>query len=158
MYIDREARPKDVIPAVRMAATAIGGVLTLLTLLAAGWRRAGSRHSEVLFVGGLSVNMLLLAPTGHPHYLVLLVPLMMGLLAYQWGRSPSAQVDGKLRWLLAANFTFSAVPLVLESNLLFHLGFPMYTAILFWLGGMLVLRRLRHIEPAVVVREQKAAA
>ncbi len=157
MYLDRDMRPKVALPAVRLAATSIGGVLTLVTLLAAGWRRSGSRHSEAMFVGGLSVNMLLLAPTGHPHYLVLLIPTIMALLASQWGRGPAAEVEGKLRWLLAVNFVVFAVPLALESNLFFHLGLPMYCAVLFWLCGMLTLRDLRQGESLIVTPQAQGS-
>jgi alpha-1,2-mannosyltransferase len=171
MYINQDPRPAQVAPAVRLAATSIGGLLTALTLLAAGWRRNGPRRNEALFIGGLSVIMLLLAPTGHPHYLILLVPLMMGLLAHQWGQGPTAQPDRTLRWLLGVNFSVSALPLLLESSLLFHLGFPMYAAILFWLGGMLMLQRVQWAKfsfaaapiaensaPATDPREQRSAA
>src|SRR5205823_3965704 len=65
----------------------IGGTMTILTLLAAGWRRAADNAvradalNESLFLGLLILLMLPLAPVTHSHYFMMLLPLLAAVWA-----------------------------------------------------------------------------
>src|SRR5205814_582719 len=86
LHPDVYTRPAKASPGVRRASLALGGALTLLTLLAAGWRRARDPLSALLLWGALIVDMLLLSPVTHLHYFCLTFPLAAGLLADRWQR------------------------------------------------------------------------
>jgi hypothetical protein len=141
LHLDRQSRPAQVAGPVRMAHWLVGGALTGLTLLAAGRRRPRRPIAPVLFLGALNVNMLLLSPAGHAHYLVLLVPLIMGLMAAAWGDEDLTGFWKVLRWLLPLNLVAGALPLFSGMNVFHDLGLPMYSAILWWLVGVIVLAR-----------------
>jgi hypothetical protein len=141
LYLDRQTRPAQVAAPIRLAHWLLGGTLTGITLLAAGWRRPLSGIAPVLFLGALNVNMLLLSPAGHAHYLALLVPLIMGLLAAAWADTHSRRLWNVLRWLLPLNLLAGALPLLPGMNMLHDLGLPMYAAISLWLMGILLLAR-----------------
>src|SRR5207248_7606890 len=70
---------------VRLAHWLIGGTLIVLTLLAVGWKRAGTMPT-VLGLGSLTVIMVLLSPVCHLHYFCVAVPLVMGLIYHSLER------------------------------------------------------------------------
>ena len=72
----------------------------------------------MLFLGALTLNMLLLSPAGHTHYLVLLIPLMMGLLVAVWERAGAPYWNGRLTLLFLVNLLTSGVPLIVCWNVL----------------------------------------
>ena len=82
----------------------IGGTMTVLTLAAAGRRRTDPLN-EVLFLGLLTVVMLPLAPVCHPHYFMLMIPLLAGVLATYLGPRGLSHVSPG--WVAL----FAAVPL-----------------------------------------------
>jgi hypothetical protein len=139
LHLDRQIRPAQVAPPIRLAHWMLGGAFTGITLLAAGWRRPLGGIAPALFLAALNVNMLLLSPAGHAHYLVLLVPLIMGLLATAWADTTSRRLWNVLRWLMPLNLLAGALPLLPGMNVLHDLGLPMYAAISLWLTGILVL-------------------
>jgi hypothetical protein len=94
------------------------------------------------------VNMLLLSPAGHAHYLLLLLPLFMGLLAAAWERRGSPRVPAWFTALLLLNAAASGLPLLLRKNVLQHLGVAMYAALAVWLAGVVTLARLTRAERA----------
>ena len=86
----------------RLGHWVIGGTLTVLTLLAAGRRRSDDPLDEVLFLGLLTVVMLPLAPVCHPHYFMLMAPLLAGVLATYLGPRGLPHVSGGWVALLVA--------------------------------------------------------
>jgi hypothetical protein len=143
LYPDPATRPRHASPAVRRAHYAVGGLMTGLALVAAGWRRRDSGPAPVLFLGALVVNMLLLSPAGHAHYLVLLLPLFMGLVAAVW--EPGA-VSGWNAWsiaLLVLNPIAGGLPLMPGLGFLNDLGIAMYAGILCWLTALVLLWKIR---------------
>ena len=156
LFVDWKERPNQVAPEVRLSAWGVGGLLTALSLLAAGWRRTNSGLANLLLLGALNINMLLLAPAGHPHYLVLIVPLMMSLLVRQWEREPLARTPSTLPWLLVFHAIAVALPLMPNWVVLFNLGLPMYAGLIFWLAGIVSLWQMRRAELADVPRSDTA--
>ncbi len=92
LHPDRDRRPRQASPTVKLASFALGGVLTLLTIWAGRSGRARSGPGLALFVGCLALIMLLLSPVCHSHYFLLEFPLVAGLLAVSWENRP--RLDG----------------------------------------------------------------
>jgi len=132
------ARPA---PGVRLAHWAIGGGLTLLTLLAAGRCRGRDGTAEVLLFSALIANMLLLSPICHQHYLTLLVPLAMGLLAASRAVARSLLCPRTAWWLLTVNGFASLLPFIPGGKVLHFLGLAMYAEVALLLTAILVLHR-----------------
>jgi hypothetical protein len=139
LYLDRNTRPEQVSAAVRRAHWLVGGALTGLTLLAAGRRRHDSRLGRLLFLAALNVNMLLLSPAGHPHYLALLLPLVMGLVAVAWERRSERHLGVGLTFLLGINVLAGSLPLFPDMTFLYDVGLPMYAAVLLWIAAVVAL-------------------
>jgi hypothetical protein len=150
-------RPPQASSATRLASMAMGGLLTLVTLLAAGWRRPDAPLAPVLFLGALTLNMLLLSPAGHAHYIVLLIPLMMGILVTLWERAGVPYWDGRLRLLFAVNLLTSGVPLIVCWNVLYDVGVPMQGAMVYWVVGNVLLWRMTHPRKQAVTQQAELA-
>jgi hypothetical protein len=151
IFADWNERPALIAPEVRLTAWFLGILLTAITLFAAGWRSENMGRPNLLLLAALNVNMLLLAPVGHPHYLVLLIPLMMGIMVQQWERKPFV-FGGKVSWLLIASFTAVALPLVPNWIVLFNLGMPMYAALALWLAGVVALWQQRQTDSPTTLK------
>jgi hypothetical protein len=143
LHLTDDPRPPQAAAATRLASMAVGGLLTLVTLLAAGWRCPDSL-APVLFLGALTLNMLLLSPAGHAHYIVLIIPLMMGILVTLWERAGAPYWDGRLKLLFAVNLLTSGVPLIVCWNVLYDVGVPMQGALVYWVVGNVLLWKMTH--------------
>jgi hypothetical protein len=143
-HLTDHPRPPQASSATRLSSMVVGGLLTLVTLLAAGWRRPDAPLAPVLFLGALSLNMLLLSPAGHAHYIVLVIPLMMGILVTLWERAGAPYWDGRLNLLFAVNLLTSGVPLIVCWNVLYDVGMPMQGAMVYWVVGNLQLWKMTH--------------
>jgi hypothetical protein len=142
LNLDRATRPNEASEGVRRAHWLLGGLFTLLTL-AAVWRhdRGFRGKGLVLFVGALTILMILLSPVCHTHYFALAVPLTMGLLAWAWEQDLQPAQRGRLALFFAGQIIGQLLPLVPSLEVLKDTGLAMYTALLLWLVGCLVLRR-----------------
>jgi hypothetical protein len=147
LRLDRLKMPTTVAPGVRLAHWLIGAALTAATLLAAGWRRPHSLLEYLLLFGLLNINMLLLSPAGHNHYLLLLVLPAMGLLAAGWVRGGASSLPIGMRVFLAINPLVSVLPMFENLRIVHDVGLAMYCAIMLWLLGVLTLRRLNAESP-----------
>jgi hypothetical protein len=140
LHLDRWTRPHQASRTVRLAAYLIGGVLTLITLLAARRRQNDSAPRTVIFLGMLILCMLLLSPVCHLHYFCLSLLLLMGFLAMAWERDRGAGYLGNgWRLLLGANFVVNALPGVPGLDVLRDVCLAMYAALLLWLVGVVLL-------------------
>ncbi len=86
LYPDRATRPREAEPWTRRVHWAIAGLLLLVTMLAAWRGGVATPARRVLLGGALTTLMLLTSPVCHLHYLMLLMPLWMGLLVVHWDR------------------------------------------------------------------------
>jgi hypothetical protein len=139
LNLERATRPAYPTDAVRWAHWLIGGLLTAVTVLAAGWRRAQSGVTEVIFLGVLILLMLLLSPVCHLHYFCLSLPLLIGLLAFSWERQPTSYLKCGWWLLLFVYFIANALPQFPGLELLRDIGLAMYAALLLWLVANAVL-------------------
>jgi hypothetical protein len=139
LHPDRDHRPKTASPAVRRAHLLIGAAFTMLTLLAARPRRRESGPDAVLFIGALTLVMILCSPVCHTHYFTLSLPLVTGLLALEWQRRGMAVIGVGLKILLAVQIIGNTLPLLPPLEVLKDTGLAMYTALALWAVACTVL-------------------
>jgi hypothetical protein len=126
---------------VRLVSHLLGGLLTLTTLWAAGWRRREEGLDSVLFFSLLVLNMLLISPVCHLHYFSLTLPLVMALLAECWLRREGLSLGWGLLALLGAFTIANLLPNLPSMNVLRDCGSAMYGSLALWLTGIVLLRR-----------------
>ena len=144
IHIQSDPRPEQISRWVQVTGLLLGVILTALTLLAYGTRPSGKPIDDVLCLCALCVNMLSLSPAGHPHYLLLLVPLVMALLARSWERDGSAWPRPRLLVCLLLGPVASAAPLIVQhGGICYDLGFPILSALSFWLVACYEMRQSR---------------
>jgi len=148
LYPDGATRPRTVAPAVRLAHWLTGGLLTLLTLLAAR-RLPASGPDQVLLLGSMVLIMILLSPVCHLHYFCLAVPLVMALLSVAWeGRSTLLPGKG-LTLVLLVLVIANTLPNFPAFQRLRDDGLAAYAALLLWSVGIVTLwRRTRGLAAA----------
>ncbi len=145
LHILSNPRPDRMAPIVRITGLLVGLLLTCLTLFAAGSQPPASHTDEVLCIGALCINMLSLSPGGHPHYLLLLVPLIMGLAASAWAKGASLLLTPSLRLFMVLGLIASAIPLIVQrEGICYDLGLPMCSALLFWIAACCNMWQGRH--------------
>jgi alpha-1,2-mannosyltransferase len=145
LYPDPVTRPPSASIGVNRAHYLVGGLLTGIALLAAGWRRAESDTAPGLLLGALVLNMLLLSPAGHSHYLVLLLPLFMAMLATIWQQRGPWQMGALVMTLMVVNAVAQALPLLPGLGRLHDVGIAMYAGLLVWLTGLVLLWKQRQL-------------
>jgi hypothetical protein len=119
-----------------------GGLLTVLTLVAAGRRAARQGLPAVLLLGVLMLLMTLLSPVCHPHYFCLALPLIMGLVAVDAETTSHGRMGPVLKLFLIAYFLGNALThspfLTLRDA-----GLSGSACLCLWLAGVVVLRKRR---------------
>jgi alpha-1,2-mannosyltransferase len=140
--LDRTTRPPHPSELVQSGSRLAGGILTLITIAAAGWRPRPDPLSESLFVGCLIVVMLLASPVCHLHYFCLEVPLLITLVAVAWERRGAGLGLGAgLATLVVVNVAGETLPNLPGFDLLRDMALAMYPALLLWAVGCVVLWR-----------------
>jgi hypothetical protein len=139
LHLDRDQRPKTASAAVRRAHWLIGMTFTVLTLLAARRRRQESGPATVLFIGALTLIMILCSPVCHTHYFTLSLPLVMVLLALEWQRRGTTDIGAGLKILLAVQIVGNTLPLLPPFEILKDTGLAMYTALALWVAACAAL-------------------
>jgi hypothetical protein len=145
LHPDRAASPAAPALGVRVANWVLGGLLTLVTLLAAGKRRTDSALEIILFVGALSVIMLAILPAGHPHYYCLVALPLMGVVA----QSFHSEHRHAWRWSFAlciVHFVGSGLPTLPGCKRFYDLGTILIAALLMAGIGLILLRQTEAAE------------
>lgn len=153
LHLDRTTRPHVASPGVRRAHWLLGGLFTLLTLASVGRRKATGRDIP-LFVGALTLVMILLSPVCHTHYFVLSVPVMMALIAQSWDRHSTWGQQAGLVVLAVVQVIGHTLPLLPWFEVLKDVGLAMYTSLILWLAAVVALRQ----RPAPALSEARPAA
>jgi hypothetical protein len=138
-YLDRSTRPHHSDGWMRKAHWLIGGLLTLLTLWAAGWRRRDSGPSLILFLGALMTLMVLVSPVSHLHYFCLSLPLLSALLALDWERRGEPRLVSGITGLLLVYGIANVLPQLPGLEMTRDVGLAMYAALLLWLAACIAL-------------------
>ena len=156
-------RPPDPSSAVRLAHWGLGGVLTLIVCLAAGWRRDGKPLAEMLFLGLLVMLMMFLSPVCHLHYFGWLIPVIMGSLLLHWEHRRTLALSAGWLTLVILNNVVHAGAHMTENpliRLIFRdLGTTTWVGLAIGAVGVVHLWRLTRAEPmkAEVVQKPLAA-
>ncbi len=141
IHLDRATRPAQASPLVQKIHWAVGGAFTLATLLVAGYRRTLTGPALVLFVGSLTLVMILMSPVCHTHYFALSLPLVMGLIAWDWERTGRAGLSAGVIALIAVQIAGNTLPLLPATEVLKGVGLATYTALSLWLLACVAIRR-----------------
>jgi hypothetical protein len=149
MNLDRDTRPAHPSEMARWGQRAVGGLLMLITLAAAGWRTSATGPAPALFLGALVVVMLVLSPICHLHYFCLCIPLLMALLALSWERQSAVRIGKWFGALLAVNVVADTLPNLPEMEVARDLGIATYAALVFWGLGCVALWKLARPESAI---------
>jgi hypothetical protein len=139
IYPDRLERPPLPSQGVRWAQHIICGLMALVTLLAAGWRRPATSAGTALFIGLLVLDMLLFSPVCHLHYFCLSLPLVMGIISVRWDRTDEPRLGKWLAALLHFQVIANILPQLPGLLILRDLGLAMYAALLLWGVGCFLL-------------------
>jgi hypothetical protein len=144
LHLNRYLRPPKPSTAVTLIAFGMGGLMTLLTLFAAG-RRPAQGPAAVLFFGALVAIMLLLCPVAHTHYFCLLAPLLMALFVVAWTGRNDMRLGLGLTLLLGLNLVTYVLTTLPSLELLRDLGVVAYPTVLLWATATVKLWQLRHV-------------
>jgi hypothetical protein len=143
----REARPQQASFGVRAISLGIGCVLLAATLWAGGRGRRDGPIAGMLFFGLLILDLLLITPKSHSHYYCLIVPLVMGIVAWEWQTAGGGRIGTAALGVLVLYFCvdFSA-RLGQFDYVMRDLGIPTAAVLLVWGLGMFCLART-HARP-----------
>ena len=122
--------------------------MTGLTLAAAGVRKRFDSIDELLFLGLLSTAVLPIAPVCHPHYYILMIPVIMGVIATFIAPRGQQRVTWSWIFLLAIiplAHIFTSCPSI---QVLRDTGIVTWAAILFWAAGTRLLWQRTHSSPS----------
>lgn len=139
LYPDRYQRPRQPAGWVLGVHWLLGGVMTLLTLFAAGRKRGTSALNSAFLLGALLLIMLFLSPVCHLHYFVFAIPLVMGFLAQEMDSGRGLSWGLVLIFLL--NLIAEALPNLPGLELSRDLATALYGGVLLWLVAVHRLRR-----------------
>ncbi len=140
IHLNRNTRPDEATTRTRAIALVIGGLLTALTLWAAGWRQNRPAWVEVLFFGQLMLLMVLISPVCHLAYFVLEMPLIMAVVDTTW--IPASRGRARLlATLFVGAFIAHTLPHIPGLELLRDLGLGMYTALCWWAAAWFMVYR-----------------
>jgi alpha-1,2-mannosyltransferase len=139
LHLERSTRPAEASAPVKWTARGLALLLTILTLAAA--RGPLSAVRGLLFFSALIVIMLLACPVCHLHYLCLLIPLVMALLAADWEAQGEVRLRGGLLVLLALHFATYVLCNLPRLETLRDLAITIYPTGLLWLTATAWLKR-----------------
>ena len=134
----RAERPAQPTALVRWVPRIVGGLLTLLTLIAAGWQKSDSGPGLALFLGALVINMLILSPVCHMHYFSLCVVIVLGLVSAQWESCGSGLGIG-LMLIFVVNILCYIPPNIPGWLILRDWAITLYPTLMLWTAGIMTL-------------------
>lgn len=135
IYIDGTKRPRNTTPTIKLIHWCVGGMLTLVTLFAAGFRPLRTATGHVLFLGLITFNMLMVSPVSHLHYYCLILPTIAALLARSWEKRGSLTVDRPLLFVILLNVCTALIPVIPGFEVTRDFGLASYGQILLWIMG-----------------------
>jgi alpha-1,2-mannosyltransferase len=134
----RAQRPAQPTALVRWIPRIVGGLLTLLTLTAAGWQKRDSGPNMALFLGALVINMLILSPVCHMHYFSLCVVIVLGLVSARWESHGSGLGIG-LTLIFVVNILCYIPPNIPGLLILRDWAITLYPTLILWTAGIVTL-------------------
>lgn len=154
---DRLNRPKKASAYVREAHWLIAILLTFITLYVSKcsgdkWyaSRANQDIYEVLFLGLLLLLMCIISPVFHPHYISMVIPLIMAILWVLWQRYGYRQEPLGYKiifWFLIVSHIITSIGGVFWFTRDF--GLVLLSSLLLWIGGIILLKGKHETERTV---------
>jgi alpha-1,2-mannosyltransferase len=154
VHPDPDSRPPTLAAWYDWAQKLLGVAVTLL--MAAALRRPAPRHGRAGDAGGpdsvpttmLALGLMLVAviplvPVAQPHYYMLALVLVMGLMADEWERGGQPRLSRRLGAVLALYATANLLPYLPGLDTLMDHGLAMYAGLALWLVGLVALWRRR---------------
>jgi hypothetical protein len=135
----RAERPAQPSALVRWIPRIVGGLLTLMTLAAAGWKKSLCGTDVALFLGALVINMLILSPICHMHYFSLCVVIVLGLVSARWETSAGLGIG--LTLIFAVNILCYIPPNIPGWLVLRDWAVTLYPTLMLWGAGVVTLRK-----------------
>lgn len=140
LHPDRAARPPTAAVTTKIAHVLIG--LALIGVTFAATRRIPDERDRVLFLlGGLVIVSVAVTPVNHTHYMVLAVPVVLGLVHFE------LQWRGEFRWGAALTVVvvvhlvsgiLPRVPFLPGYETFRDLGFTMLGTLVVWAAGLTI--------------------
>jgi len=144
LHPEPSSRPANASQSTRLGHWAICFTMTSITLLF-GWKsRTGGASIQLIFLGCLSLVMVLTSPVSHMHHYALALPGICGLwlkgLADRPGRAwPSPWVSAPLLlWMAGTSLPLFPGPFFVQLR---EFGLGTFTTVLVWLTGVITLAR-----------------
>ena len=154
VHLDPDARPLTLAAWYDWAQKLLGVAVTIL-MAAALMRRAPRSHPArragtpdsvptiMLALGLMLLAVIPLVPVAQPHYYMLALVLVMGLMADEWERLGQPRLSRRLGAVLALYATANLLPYLPGLDALMDHGLAMYAGLALWLVGLVVLWRRR---------------
>jgi hypothetical protein len=92
-----------------------------------------------LFISLLLINMLLLSPVCHPHYLCVAIPALTTMLAWDWQKRDDDWMSWRLACLMGIFLLGTLLPHLPGLEILRDTGLPGFTLLMVWLAGLKLL-------------------
>jgi alpha-1,2-mannosyltransferase len=140
-HSNRIKAPTAFEPWIRATHWIIGGILAAVTLVVGLTSRRRDAIGTTLFLGALIVVMLPLSPMCHIHYFIFAMPLVMGLLAAMWERTPFPRFEAGYALLFGANMVLNILSALPGFQSWKDYGVTLFATLLLWAVGIFELTR-----------------
>ncbi len=136
-HLERATRPTTADASTRILHVFLGGLLTIVTLVAGSRSNLKEPQREALALTGLFVPMLLSSPVCHLHYFVLLIPLVVSLIAAHLVNGQ--RVRPALAGALVIVFFTQLLPRIPGLEAARDVGLAAFGALLLWAAAIMEL-------------------
>lgn len=157
-YLNRDTRPPNASPAVKLVHWGVGGLLTLVSLACAGWRPLRTATAQALFLGLITFNMLLLSPVSHLHYYCLVLPSIAAMMVISWERHGVLKLDRPLAIAIGINVVTALIPALPGMEVTRDICLATYGQFLFWGLGCRALWHETYARQAVAAPKEMPLA
>lgn len=149
IHPDRISRPREATTFVREAHWLLALVMTLMTIYYAKWQgdkwychKVDEDLKEILFVGLLLLLMCIISPVFHPHYISMIIPLIMVMLWMLWQRYGYRKEPIAYKiifWFLIVSHIVTSIGGIFWFARDF--GLVLFSSLLLWLLGLQLLKQ-----------------
>ena len=153
---DPALRPTTIPRAFWAAHLALSGVITIVSLLAAGWWRRPYETpangncwlTSLLFAGVLSTGVLPMIPASRDHYFALGTILLIGLVAVAWKRHGALRLSTGWAVLFGAIIALQIAVQIPRLGLVDDLGNVIWAELILWSAGVYQLWKAQAVKQA----------
>jgi hypothetical protein len=128
MFPNPFQRPSELTLGAKVAYLALGVVMTFLTL----WPRIEGATRTAHVFGALILLMMIFSPVCHSHYLLFVLPIVMGLLAHVWQSQATVHVPWSLAAMCVAFYATMAIAYLPGMEILKDRCASLFVTLPFW--------------------------